>query len=407
MTGRRGWKEITLGELVEIIHGYAFDGASISDSPAAHILLTPLNFKAGGGFSSARFKYYAGEAGLFPPQYILVPGDMIVALTDLGPRGDILGRPAIIPKMREQFLHNQRIGKIRFLSGQIREDFLYWLMRSKFYRHHILSTASGSTVKHTSPGGIGSFRFFLPPLPEQASVTSFFNALETRISLLERSNDILEKIAATIFREHFRRVFAPVPLSAFGRVICGRTPSKDEREYFGGPFPFVKIPDMKNRVFITRTGETLSDRGAASQYRKQIPPHSICVSCIGTIGIVAITSTCCHTNQQINTVVPYHHRDTYYLYCRLKRMGNHLASLGSGGSTTLNANTGYFSMLPIPAPPVSLLEGFHRLVHPVFRRILLNLRQIESLEMIRDTLLSPAISGKLVFPAATGSEVKG
>lgn len=399
MTGRRGWKETTLGELVEITHGYPFDGTFISDSPTAHILLTPLNFRAGGGFNSARFKYYTGAADSIPSQYILTPGDMIVALTDLGTRGDILGSPGIIPEMKEQPLHNQRIGKVKFLSAQIRGDFLYWLMRTKFYRHHILSTASGSTVKHTSPGGIGSFRFFLPPLSEQAAVSSLFNVLENRINLLESSGDILERIAGTIFCEYFRRSFAPLPLSAFGRIICGRTPSKYERENFGGPYPFVKIPDMRNRVFITRTGETLSDRGAASQSRKMIPPHSICVSCIGTIGKIAVTSTCCHTNQQINTIVPYHQRDTYYLYCRLKRMGNQLASLGSGGSTTLNANTGFFSMLPIPSPPPSLLEEFHRAVYPVFRRILINTRHIENLEMIRDDLLSPAISGKLAFPA--------
>lgn len=406
MTGRKGWKEIALGELVEIIHGYPFDGASISDLPAAHILLTPLNFRAGGGFNGTRFKYYTGEVGLIPPQYILTPGDIVVALTDLGTRGDILGCPAIIPGMTEQPLHNQRIGKVRFLSRQLRGDFLYWLMRTKSYRHHILSTASGSTVKHTSPNGIGSFRFFLPPPAEQASVTALFNAIETRINLLERSDVVLEQMVMTLFRECFRRPYDPIPLSAFGRVICGKTPSKEEWDNFGGPFPFVKIPDMRYRVFITRTGETLSDKGAASQPRKHIPPHSICVSCIGTIGKVAITSTCCHTNQQINTVIPYHYRDTYYLYCRLKRMGNQLASLGSGGSTTLNANTGYFSMLPIPAPPRALLEEFHRVVYPVFQRILINTRQIEQLEVIREALLSHAISGKLVFPTVIEKEKK-
>ena len=36
---------------------------------------------------------------------------------------------------------------------------------------------------------------------------------------------------------------------------------------------------------------------------KTIPAGSLCVSCIGTIGVVSITTQDCQTNQQINSVV--------------------------------------------------------------------------------------------------------
>jgi type I restriction enzyme, S subunit len=44
------WPEVRLGDLVQIKHGYAFDGAYFRDEPPGDVLLTPGNFAIGGGF---------------------------------------------------------------------------------------------------------------------------------------------------------------------------------------------------------------------------------------------------------------------------------------------------------------------------------------------------------------------
>jgi type I restriction enzyme S subunit len=76
-------------------------------------------------------------------------------------------------------------------------------------------------------------------------------------------------------------------------------------------------------------------------------------------------------------------------------MGPQLEALSTGGSTTLNLNTGRFSRLPIPRPPQSLLEKFYRVVHPFFQRILLNTRHVERLIILRDSLLPKLMAGKI------------
>src|SRR5690554_2921904 len=79
-----------------------------------------------------------------------------------------------------------------------------------------------------------------------------------------------------------------VEVTEFGSVICGKTPPKKNPEYYGGDTPFLKIPDMHGRMFITEVGEFLSDAGAGSQRKKAIPKNSVCVSCIATVGLVSI-----------------------------------------------------------------------------------------------------------------------
>ena len=72
----------------------------------------------------------------------------------------------------------------------------------------------------------------------------------------------------------------------FGRVICGKTPSKSIAEYYGNDIPFIKIPDMHHDVFVLDSFEKLSEKGSNSQANKILPRGSICVSCIATVGKV-------------------------------------------------------------------------------------------------------------------------
>lgn len=124
-------------------------------------------------------------------------------------------------------------------------------------------------------------------------------------------------------------------ISQFGDVVCGKTPSKANPEYFGDGIPFIKIPDMHNSVYVVSPSERLTALGAASQAKKTIPSGSICVSCIATVGKVVITHEPSQTNQQINSIVPKTPQFTAYLYFQMKKKEKEFHDLASGGSATL------------------------------------------------------------------------
>lgn len=144
-----GWEDLNLAEIIKIKHGYAFKGEFFSDEPTNDILLTPGNFKIGGGMKFNKLKYYNGE---IPEDYILKKDDLIVTMTDLSKEGDTLGFPALVPHSDKlTFLHNQRLGKIEYLTDKVGNKFIYHCLCDREYRHVIVGSASGTTVKHTSP----------------------------------------------------------------------------------------------------------------------------------------------------------------------------------------------------------------------------------------------------------------
>ena len=218
--GSEGWRETVLGELIDITHGFAFKGHFICDEPQRDVLLTPGNFAIGGGFKADKFKYYCGPV---PDDFVLSEGDLIVSMTDLSKQSDTLGYPAFVPECREgkRYLHNQRLGKVFVKDADAR--YIYYVMCGADYRHEVLASATGTTVKHTSPGRIKQFRFPLPPLPEQRAIAHILGTLDDKIELNRRMNETLEAMARALFKSWFVD-FDPVRAKAALRNHAPITP---------------------------------------------------------------------------------------------------------------------------------------------------------------------------------------
>ncbi|OVY40905.1 restriction endonuclease subunit S [Klebsiella quasipneumoniae subsp. quasipneumoniae] len=244
-----------------------------------------------------------------------------------------------------------------------------------------------------------SQEILLPSLPEQKAIASVLSSLDDKIDLLHRQNKTLESMAETLFRQWFiedaQIHWTEKKLSSFGSIICGKTPSKKNSLYFGNDVPFLKIPDMHGKVFVFKSTDNLSFAGEHSQSKKTIPPGSICVSCIATVGLVCITDVSMQTNQQINSIIPNKEYYKYFLYLLMKSMGDELNNLASGGTATLNLNTGDFSNITFLSPSENELKIFHQSISSLFDKLKFNSKQINIIENLRDTLLPKLMSGEV------------
>lgn len=185
-----------LGDYIRVKHGFAFKGDYISSEDNGVVLVTPGNFAIGGGFKEEKCKFFYGE---YQDEYVLQPGDLIVTMTDLSKQGDTLGYSAIVPKSRRVYLHNQRIGLVDAFNPNADKKYLYWFMRSTNYQKTIVATASGSTVKHTSPSRIYNVEIDLPPIDIQKKISRFLSVLDDKIELNQKINDNLQQQAFAIF----------------------------------------------------------------------------------------------------------------------------------------------------------------------------------------------------------------
>ena len=145
-----GWRLAKLSELISIKHGFAFKSVHFSDQGALAVL-TPGNFFESGGFRARgdKQRYYTGD---FPKEFLLSPGDLLVAMTEQAP--GLLGSCIIVPG-DGHYLHNQRLGLLQPLTGTTwNARFFAHVFNISGLRRGLSDTCSGATVRHTSPGRI-------------------------------------------------------------------------------------------------------------------------------------------------------------------------------------------------------------------------------------------------------------
>ncbi len=192
-------KEYRLGDIITIKHGYAFDGEHIVQEDNGIVLVTPGNFRIGGGFQEEKCKFYSGE---IPDGYVLSSGDFIVTMTDLSKTIDTLGYSALVPESDNRvYLHNQRIGLVSFKANDCFPGYIYFLMRTHPYQRFIANTSTGSTVHHTSPSKIYDYRFYAPSYEEQREIAERMFAYEKIIKNNQRQIKLLEEAAQRLYKE--------------------------------------------------------------------------------------------------------------------------------------------------------------------------------------------------------------
>lgn len=297
-------------------------------------------------------------------------------------------------------------------------EYAVYYFRSREFRNSIAAITTGDIRFNVSQENLSNITITLPPLSEQKRIANILSSFDNKIEILKKENKILEDIAENIFKEWFVKYnfpnkdgkpyrdsngkmidseLGPIPdgwrvgkLGDFGQVICGKTPSTKNSSFFGGNYPFIKIPDM-TELYVFKTESTLTDLGSKELNGKMVPANSICVSCIATIGKVSITTEDSFTNQQINTIIPNKNIYREYLYFTLSNMQEYLELIGNRGSTTFNINTEMFRNLEIIIPNEELLESFSSATASLFEKILVNSKLTMNLEIQKDKLLKELV----------------
>ena len=165
-----------------------------------------------------------------------------------------------------------------------------------------------------------------------------------------------------------------------GRVVTGKTPPTKDHENFGGPYPFITIPDLDGRVRIDCTARTLSEKGADKVKSSLLPAGAVLMSCIATIGKCGVTSKPSFTNQQINSVIPGVETDSTFLYYAFTQLAHQLDSAGGGGSVFTNVSKSRFSDIEIPIPSLPEQRAIAHILSTLDDKIELNRRMNQTLE---------------------------
>lgn len=292
-------------------------------------------------------------------------------------------------------------------------EYVYYLLKNNIHKLKNLDSGTASGRENVSKSAfMGMELSVIKDKVTQKRIGSILSAYDDLIENNQKHIKLLEEAAQRLYKEWFVDLRFPghenvkivdgVPegwsrkqIFELGKIITGKTPNTSKQEYYGGSIPFVKIPDMHNCIYTISTESTLTKLGADKQKNNYIPENSIMVSCIGTVGLVNISSELCQTNQQINSIVLKNREDVYYLFFSMKMLKTLLDGVGSNGATMINVNKSKFSSIEILYPNAILRNKYFSIAKPYFRKIYYLSKQISFLREARDRLLPKLMSGEI------------
>ena len=187
----KGWAFASLIELINPTKGVSYSSADLIEADTA--LVTLKSFARGGGYRPEGLKSYAGS---YKANQVVVPGEVVLACTDVTQAAEVVGRPAIVrPSTKYKTLIASLDTMIlRPKDGKLTKAFLYFLCGSAKFTEHTYAHTTGTTVLHLASTAMPSFRL---PLPSSELVQAFdiiAKPLLGKIQNIEQESETLSSL---------------------------------------------------------------------------------------------------------------------------------------------------------------------------------------------------------------------
>lgn len=387
-----GWTRIRLGDVARVKHGFAFSGMGESSDTGLPVVVGIGNFDYAGGFrfGSTTLKRFSGG---FPAEYILKPGDVLLAMTCQTAGGEILGIPGTVPADGRTYLHNQRLGKLEILrTDRVDLRFLYHVARSKPFNQHLFGTASGSKILHTSPGRIEDFNFDVPPRHEQLEIAATLSVLDDKIDSNRNMIALIPALVRAQITAAIARDESTVTVSSLARYINGGA--------------YTKGASGTGRM-VLRIAELNSEPGGSTVYSDIIVPKDktaragdILMSWSGSLGIYRWFRDEAIINQHIFKVIPTEY-PSWLVFDRLQAAMPVFQGIAKDKATTMgHIQRGHLESTTVSIPLPEEIGRLDAALGPLWERLLLTERENVKLVALRDALLPSLLSGRIRVPEA-------
>ena len=184
-----------------------------------------------------------------------------------------------------------------------------------------------------------------------------------------------------------------IHISDIGKVVTGKTPRTSIVENYGGNIPFLTPSDDLSYKSVPKTSKTLTEQGLNEVKNCLLPPHSVCVSCIGSdLGKVVMTLEPTITNQQFNFIIPNRQFNADFVYYLMTLVGKELNYLSKTSTAVPIINKSSFSNYEVEVPDLKKQEKIASILSSLDDKIELNRRINGNLEQQAQALYAKAFS---------------
>ena len=317
-------------------------------------------------------------------KYTLSTGDIVFS------RVGSVDRCSYVDKSHDGWMFSGRCLRVR-PTELVDSLYLYYYFCLEETKQFVRNIAVGATMPSINTKLLGEVEIALPDLNNQKRIAAVLSSLDDKIENNQKLNDNLQQQAMALYAEMFLNSsdsnVTSGTLSDIAVITMGQSPSGSSynedgvgevfyqgRAEFGFRFP-------KRRLFTTEPKRMAETGDVLLSVRAPVGDLNVAYErcCIGR-GLGAIHSKTGHSSFVLYTM--------FALRSQLDVFNGEGTVFGSINRDALNA-------IPIDIPPVTEIDQFEAVAHPIDELIRANYEENCRLEAIRDSLLPKLMSGEI------------
>lgn len=176
------YPKVPLGELTDILNGYAFKSENYVDDGIRIIRITNVQK---GEIVDDNPKFYPVNTNEQIDKYELFEGDLLMSLTGNVGRVGILTRDLLPASL------NQRVACIRVKSENLNPKFLFYLLNKDSFESDCIKNSSGVAQKNLSTVWLSKYEIPLPPIEIQKEIVE---QIEVKQKAIEGAKQVIENL---------------------------------------------------------------------------------------------------------------------------------------------------------------------------------------------------------------------
>lgn len=198
-----GWKVKELGEVADFSNGYSFKSKDLLEEKKSkndYKVFKQADIKVGGGINPNNTKSWIDSEFIRKnklSRFIIQSGDLMMCMTDMKNNVRLLGNTALVYQPDEYIL-NQRVGRLRSKQKEIKPSFLYYLTNNSVFLNDLRGRANTGVQVNLSTSEIKRSKVILPTCDiikrfcdYSESITKSINSLNNQNTKLDELRDAL------------------------------------------------------------------------------------------------------------------------------------------------------------------------------------------------------------------------
>lgn len=345
---KEGWEYMKLGEVCEILNGFAFKSSNYVDCGIRIIRIT--NVQKGIIVDNSP-KYYPLSEENNLNKYILKKNDLLMSLT-----GNV-GRVGLLPKGLTPAALNQRVACIRMKNDNLSKTFLFHYLNSNSFEQLCIENASGAAQLNLSTVWLSNVQIPVPPISDQQRIVSYLDSEFAKIEALKANAETQLQAAKDLFQKALKELLTPKEgweIESIGNVFksySGGTPIKSHQEYYdNATIPWLNSGEVCQK-YITSTNNYISELGLKNSSAKFFPVNTVLIAMYGATaaqaGILKFEAT---SNQAVCGLLPTKEMLPEFVYYWFLHNKTEFASMAQGGAQP------NLSQVKIKAMPIPVIE---------------------------------------------------